>query len=808
MISKGKRHLAGVVVAAVVLATVVSGMVFASTPREVSVDSEGLLSVQTRVVLAATTSGFLAPSDVGPAPARVDLALQPNDEHTRELLQTQGIDPEYVQLTKDYGVRSEGGSPYSRTYQDTLSNKLVLETQGLPMVDADGFPVVCAWVAGKTAGTYQNLANTFGAFVSGTQVTLTVNSDQPDGRLAGQTLTLSPQLYLNEKEQKLVGQKVNATLLAVDPINENYSNNVLEWDYGACKRWLRIIEGRMQGLWLRPVSLTQTVRIKYNQTGDYKLKLGRFRISDDEELVPALIDLPVSTINYQGVDYYLISDSATYYPDVGSGLATVDGDVGRWVASEDWATVHDSAGNCSYVGYTDNLSMMIQASTTTDEWQGISRSIQLFDTSGLPDDCTVTAVTHSVRAASGTADNLGCNFGVNVYSSNPIANNDLQDSDYGTLGTVSYCDTGIPLASWGQSGWKDFIYNATGIAAVSKDSVTKAGMRASNDVGDVAPNWTSNAYSGAALYYADKGEGYQPKLVITYTSYEYKKPTAFTDTNDNWANEANAYDSANPDEQTTCASSDAAPNDEDPWITCHTWSTKGRAYTATDLFVNWKTDGLWSNDQIAIRYTKDGGSNWYDLVSLAVHNETILQQDTVSLNANQDLTQVQVKAVIDRITGRDSGHLYIYDIWTKGACAEEANIGNAPNSKAFGTVVESTTYWSNGSEPSWPLADSDAFFTVTNNGDACSIAFKATNWAGGDGWTLTSGSPGSGTVRLSVFVEGDGSGDGDALTTGDQTLISGLASSADKDWELKLETGVFTDGALKESTITLTATLD
>lgn len=139
--------------------------------------------------------------------------------------------------------------------------------------------------------------------------------------------------------------------------------------------------------------------------------------------------------------------------------------------------------------------------------------------------------------------------------------------------------------------------------------------------------------------------------------------------------------------------------------------------------------------------------------------------------------------------------------------AGEADISNLPTSKAFGNVSESSSYWSNGSAPTFPLDDGECYFTVTNNGVQCSITIKATNFIGGDGWTLTSGNPGSGTVRMRAGKSGDANEDAMViLTTGEQPFIAGLVAS--KKWELKLETGIFTDPELKTSVITLAATLD
>jgi len=136
-----------------------------------------------------------------------------------------------------------------------------------------------------------------------------------------------------------------------------------------------------------------------------------------------------------------------------------------------------------------------------------------------------------------------------------------------------------------------------------------------------------------------------------------------------------------------------------------------------------------------------------------------------------------------------------------------ADISNTPSSKSFGTVIQSYSYWSNGGTPAFPLDDSECYFTITNNGStSCSITIQATNFTGGAGWTLTSGSPGENTVRVKVGKSGDSTEDDMViLTTSDQSFISNLGASNSRKWEIKLETGTFTDGVDKSSIITLTA---
>lgn len=138
-----------------------------------------------------------------------------------------------------------------------------------------------------------------------------------------------------------------------------------------------------------------------------------------------------------------------------------------------------------------------------------------------------------------------------------------------------------------------------------------------------------------------------------------------------------------------------------------------------------------------------------------------------------------------------------------------ANISNTPSAKNFGVVAQNASYWTSGSAPVFPMDDSECYFTVTNNGNQASITINATDFTGGSGWTLTSGSVGENTVRLKAGKSGDANeGAMITLNSSPQSFISGLATSATKKWELKLETGTFTDGTIKTCTIQLVATLD
>ena len=134
------------------------------------------------------------------------------------------------------------------------------------------------------------------------------------------------------------------------------------------------------------------------------------------------------------------------------------------------------------------------------------------------------------------------------------------------------------------------------------------------------------------------------------------------------------------------------------------------------------------------------------------------------------------------------------------------DISNSPSSKAFGVVAASSTYYAKGTAPSNPVVDGNCTFTITNNAAAAvKINIHGHAFTGGVGWTLTSGAPGSDTVRITTYYSGQDPASGVVLTTSDQTFIASLAGSSTKMWDFKFETGTFTDGTQKTGIITLVA---
>jgi hypothetical protein len=222
-----------------------------------------------------------------------------------------------------------------------------------------------------------------------------------------------------------------------------------------------------------------------------------------------------------------------------------------------------------------------------------------------------------------------------------------------------------------------------------------------------------------------------------------------------------------------------------------------------------------NDEQIRMDVSWDGGTSW----SVSKHTQDLTGTETtywVDVTSDTSWTPTKLSDAnfqvrVDAMTvGPDSGDVRLDWIPVEVTYTVPSIIIPAPTSKAFGVVQPSTDYWSNGGSNPFPnLIDDECYFTVTNNGSIpVNISIKATNFTGATGgWTLAS-SPGENIVTLKAGKSGDAlETNMFILTTSEQpSFITGLGAGLPKKWEIKLETGTFTEGSDKTSTITLTAT--
>jgi len=430
------------------------------------------------------------------------------DEHIDNIIEKSGIDPENLVH------RSELDGIYSQTYSDPDSGKNVLIVSQLPVSDYRGNPLVSGWT--ENEGIFTTQENTFIAIANGLETTIIAENDQSNGIKAGDTLVFSPVIKMGGTE--LLPKSTTATLLKTDPINSNYQNNVLIWDYGICKRYVRIIEGRFLGYWEFEEIPSGDILIEYNQTGDFNLSLGRFKKDDDTEFI--------TVDNFNSLDRLysnlIISDTATFYPDADPESTSVDGVVVYSSGGAAWATVHDHPGTASppvcgaasyvssYSGYTGDQ----RAGWFSNLW----RSIFVFDTSSLPDEATILSSTLSLY---GNAKNeiAGNSATYNVFEGSTTTNTNIVALDYPNQGVTELSDSDHTYASWSTTGYNDWDLNTTGISSISKTGVSKFSVReATYDAPDsMPPNNGAAQNDRIGFYFSDQGAGFKPKLVIIYS---------------------------------------------------------------------------------------------------------------------------------------------------------------------------------------------------------------------------------------------------------------------------------------------------
>jgi len=430
-------------------------------------------------------------------------------------LARQKIDKDYVEFHEDYNAQH----PFAKVYRDRKSGKRFQVISGLPKArKTDGVKIEAGWNGSK--GKFTAKPNLFTAFVNGTKVDISVLNDQPNGTKAGDTVSWNPQLFIDDKRVSPISE--NATLLSVDPVNENYNENTLEWDYGVCKRRLRIIEGRVREKWVFAEKPDGKIRIKHNQSGKIKLRLGSGIDANGEHLPIEVINDDEERLDVFGVDFPVeIGASATFYPDADQETSSVDGYVkeekglGNGVA---WETLRSSSGS----GVDDSgnyvYCTLIYADNNSDKWKDLFRGITLFDTSALPDDCTITDAVLSIR---GQSKHDGLNIYASTYlvidTSNPASNTALVAGDFDSFGNNSQSGA-ISYNNFDTTDYNNFTLTETGKGNIDKTGISKFGVRERTyDLQGSAPDWVDTEYLSLRGWSSDKGAGFQPKLIVTYT---------------------------------------------------------------------------------------------------------------------------------------------------------------------------------------------------------------------------------------------------------------------------------------------------
>ncbi len=207
----------------------------------------------------------------------------------------------------------------------------------------------------------------------------------------------------------------------------------------------------------------------------------------------------------------------TFHSDGDPEAARFDGDARR-NANEDFATIRAGAGTAGAQDAAATDRAQLLSTTTTDEYSRLRRGFALFDTSGLPDGDTVSAVDYDFVATTVKDEFTGTHF-FNIVATTPASDTAIEDADYSQTGSVKFAtDISILGITADSSTFTSLVFIQAGLDAISLTGTTKLGPKLSSDIEGIQ-TWTSGAdeivlYASAEeILSGDK----RPALIVTHS---------------------------------------------------------------------------------------------------------------------------------------------------------------------------------------------------------------------------------------------------------------------------------------------------
>ncbi len=206
--------------------------------------------------------------------------------------------------------------------------------------------------------------------------------------------------------------------------------------------------------------------------------------------------------------------TSTFFPAAGSS-SPVDGRVQRESVNEGYTTIHNGAGTSA--SDTDAIiSLILFATSTTDQYSALARFICGFDTSSIADTDVLDSATLSLWGFD-SSTGLG-DTDVDIVSSAPASSSTLANGDYANLGTTRFA-TGVAISAFNIGSYEDYTLNASGEAQIDFTGNSFFGVRRKWDVDNsFTGTWSSSAFTRIRFQAADTtGTANDPKLVVEHS---------------------------------------------------------------------------------------------------------------------------------------------------------------------------------------------------------------------------------------------------------------------------------------------------
>lgn len=213
-----------------------------------------------------------------------------------------------------------------------------------------------------------------------------------------------------------------------------------------------------------------------------------------------------------GLKYPIYTDaSLSVSPNGNPETVSVDGYIDNSVASETWSQI--TAGNgTSAIDNDTSVQIRIIATTTTDEYEYLSKAKLLFDTSSIGSGYYVDSATLNMTPVFTGLDDFG--MSVSIVSATTASNTSLSVNDFNknTYGTTRLASD-KSVASMTDEVEFSMPLNTAGIANIDMNGVSKFGA-IPDFVLDGGPVWGNSYDTRLILYSAESAN--DPSLDITY----------------------------------------------------------------------------------------------------------------------------------------------------------------------------------------------------------------------------------------------------------------------------------------------------
>lgn len=273
----------------------------------------------------------------------------------------------------------------------------------------------------------------------------------------------------------------------------------------------------------------------------------------------------------------------TVYAGAGDGAVDCNGQAG-------WSGNHDATTGAS----TDYLNSPAECGVDYTDRYFIKRTFLPFNTSALPDDCTINSAVLKVYVTeNNNQDNDGNNYVAVCHtfqaSESSLSNNDYNDcgSDNDTAGRAA--QTPIELGSGELSlnditlnAYNTLTLNATGLGWISKTGTSYIGLREGHDLENIPIDSGTNTGSKIKIATSEaSGTSTDPYLEITYTDNTTTSTTTSTTTTSSSTSTTTTQTSTSTSTSTTTTSTSSSTSTTRSTSTSTTQTTTSTTTTSS-----------------------------------------------------------------------------------------------------------------------------------------------------------------------------------------------------------------------------------